>query len=80
LATSGHGSETSFSFPFSSSGLSFSSSTSSFVLGWGSRRSARWKRDERRKQVTGISLVPPEKRTTTKDDDDDEEEYEDENG
>jgi hypothetical protein len=33
-----------------------------------------WKKDERRKQATGVSLVPLEKRPRTKDDDEDEEE------
>jgi hypothetical protein len=33
-----------------------------------------WKKDEWRKQVVGVSLVPPEKRPRTKDEDEDEKE------
>jgi hypothetical protein len=41
----------------------------------GSRQYARWKKDEWRKQATGVSLVPPEKRPRTKDDDEDEKDW-----
>jgi hypothetical protein len=34
-----------------------------------------WKKDEWRKQVVEVSLVPPEKRPRTKDDDEDEEDW-----
>ena len=34
-----------------------------------------WKKDEWRKQVEEVSLVPPEKRPRTKDDDEDEEDW-----
>jgi hypothetical protein len=35
----------------------------------GLRQFAGWKKDEWRKQATGVSLVPPEKRPRTKDED-----------
>src|SRR6202162_931523 len=54
---------------------SSSSSSSSFVLAGRSRQFAGWKKDEWRKQATGVSLVPPEKRPRTKDDDEDEDDW-----